>query len=156
MKVQELKYNLYLIDFLQVEDQIQIQFKTELEKYGVLAYDMLPKQDYLQLLRYFTLFTVCKVYKNLTHKKNTILYVNSKTSNPDILKLVKEIKKVFPFLIYITEDTRDVSDPAVLTEITYILKEFRYSVDLDCYSFSKIKKYCQKNKLDNLIADFKP
>jgi len=156
MKIQEIKYNLYLIDFAEVEKEILYQLKAELDRHGVLSYEDLPKTDYLKLVNYFTLFCVCKSYKNLQHKRNTIYYVETTRTNPDVLRFVKDIKKFFPLLIYITTDQFTKEDNAVYTEITLKLKEFRYSFDYSKYSFNKIKKFCIKNKLEGLIIDFKP
>lgn len=155
MKIQELKYNLFLVDFKDVESDIQKQLKKELEKYGILTYDSLPRKDYLQLIRYFSLLTICKHYRSLEHKRNTIFYINEKETSEDILNFVKEIKKYFPLLLYITTEQYNLKDTAVQTEITLKLKEFRYSLDYSKYSFNKIKKFCKKNKLENLIEDFK-
>ena len=155
MKIQELKYNLYLADFKEVEQEIFHLLKLELDKFGIITYEDLPRADYIKLLKYFTLSTICKNYSELQHKRNTIFYVNSVTTNTDILKFVKEIKKQFPILLYITEEQLTGNDPAVYTEITLKLKEFRYSIDYSKYSFNKIKKFCTTNKLDSLVADFK-
>ena len=155
MKIHELKYNLYLVNFSDVEREILISIKSELDKFGVLSYEDIPRSDYLKLINYFTLSVICKTYANLPHKKNTIFYIIEKETNLDILKFVKEIKKYFPFLLYITELQYTSNDPAVHTEITLRLKEFRYEIDYSKYSFNKIKKFCKVNQLENLILDFK-
>lgn len=155
MKIQELKYNLYLADFKEVEQEIFHLLKLELDKFGIITYEDLPRVDYIKLLKYFTLATVCKNYSKLQHKKNTIFYVNSATTNTDILKFVKEIKKRFPILFYITEEQLASNDPAVHTEIILKLKEFRYSIDYSKYSFNKIKKFCKANDLESLTEGFK-
>lgn len=155
MKIQELKYNLYLIDFKQTELEIQNQIKKELERYGVMAFDAIPRKDYLQLIRYFTLSTLCKHYNTLPHKKNTIFYILEQNTDKDILKFVKDLKKYFPFPLYITDEYYDTSDNASTTEITLKLKEFRYSSDFSSLSYNKIRKFCKDNNLESLTLDFK-
>ena len=156
MKIEELKYNLYLVDFIQVEQEILHSLKKEIDKYGILAIEDLPKPDYTRLLNYFTLFWVCKVHNEAQNKKNTIIFINELTTSPDILKFVREIKKHFPILLYVTKLQWDGTEPAVKTEITMKLKEFRYSVDFSKFSFNKIKKFCHKFGLDSLISAYKP
>ena len=156
MKVIDLKYNLYLVDFTQVELEILQSLKKELDRYGLLTKEDLPKADYIKLVNYFTLYSVCKTYSELQNKKNTIFYLNSSKVDADILKFVLEIKKYFPISLYIGTSPWDSSDPAVKTEITMKLKEFRYSIDYSKYSFNKIKKFCNKSGLDSLITAFKP
>ena len=156
MKVEELKHNLYLVDFAQVEREILYSIKKEIDKYGILTLEDLPKSDYTKLINYFTLFWVCKVYNDIQNKKNTIIFVNELTVDPDILKFIKEIKKHFPILLYTTKMQWDSIEPAVKTEITIRLKEFRYGIDFSKYSFNKIKKFCNKFGLDSLIAAYKP
>jgi len=149
MQVLPLKYNLYLANFVQVELEIQALFKAELLKYNITTYDSLPKQDYIKLIRYFTLSTVFKKYAELEHKKNTIFWINKNTCNADILTLVKEIKRCFPILFYITDKPYESvligKDTAEYLEITTKLKEFRYSIDYGKFSFNKIKRFCVKN-----------
>ena len=155
VKIQELKYNLYLVDFNEVEHEILSNLKKELDRLGILTTEDLPQSDYNKLLHYFTLFTLCKAYNSLEHKKYTIFYVNESVVNIAVLKFIKEIKKYFPFLLYITNTPYNLQDTAVKTEITQSLKEFRYSIDFSKYSFNKIKKYCIKSGLDNLVTSFK-
>jgi len=153
--IQELKYNLYLVNFKEIEQEILRSLKLELDRYGIHTYEDLPKADYNNLLKYFTLQTLCKVYNSFAHKKNTIMMVECKNTDYNILKFLKDVKKYFPFLLYFTEDTYNMQDPAVYTELTYKLKEFRYSLDYSEYSYKKIKTFCKTNKLEALITDFK-
>ena len=155
MQIQELKYNLYLLNFKSVEQEILKSLKLELDRFGVHSFEDLPRVDYINLLKYFTLQTLCKTHNSFTHKKNTIILVESKNTNTDVLKFVKNVKKYFPFLLYITEDTHNMQDPAVYTELTYKLKEFRYSMDYSKLSYKKIKSFCVDNKLEALLTDFK-
>lgn len=155
MKIKELKYNLYLINFAEVEKEILYLLKIELDKYGINSYEDLPKTDYTRLLKYYTLLTICKTYNGLNHKKNTLWYVDRYTTNPDILKFVLEIKKYFPIPLYTDKLDINSTDQAVQTEITLNLKEFRYSFDYCKYSFTKIKKFCKENELDSLLTGFK-
>jgi uncharacterized protein YerC len=159
MKILALKYNLYLVDFSQIELDIQKQFKIELDRYGFTTYEELPKKDYTRLLRYFTLSTLCKAYNTLPNKKNTIFFVNQELISVNILSFLKDVKKVFPFLLYFTSEAyRDISNPyesALNTEITIKLIELRYSTDHSKFSFNKIKRFCKENELENLISDFK-
>ena len=155
MKIQELKYNLYLVDFAEVELKVLTDLKTELNRLGIIALDDLPRTDYSKLLHYFTLLTLCQAYNSFEHKKNTIFYVYEPITNVHVLKFLKEIKKYFPFLIYTTKDIHNLQDLAVKTELTQSLKEFRYSIDFSKYSFNKIKKYCIKSGLNNLVSSFK-
>jgi len=160
MQVLPLKYNLYLADFTIIESEIQNLFKAELLKYNILTYDSLPKQDYRKLVHYFTLSTLLKEYSELEHKKNTIFWINKETCNADILTFLKEVKKCFPILLYITNKSYSSvligKDTAEYTEITTELKEFRYSVDYSKYSFNKIKRFCTKNGIESLLTAFKP
>lgn len=156
MKIEELKYNLYLVDFAQVEHEIFQSLKKEIDKYGILTVEELPKTDYTKLLNYFTLFWICKIYRENQNKKNTIFFVSEINTNSDILKFVKEIKKNFPILLYITKTPWNSNDPAVKTEITMKLKEFRYKVDFSKFSFNKIKKFCNKFGMEQLIFAYKP
>jgi len=156
MKVVDLKYNLYLVDFTQVELEILQSLKKELDKYGLLTKEDLPRADYIKLVNYFTLHGICKTYSELQNKKNTIFYLNSSKVDADILIFIKEIKKYFPIPVYIGTSPWQTADPAVKTEITIKLKEYRYSIDYSKYSFNKIKKFCNKFGLDSLVAAFKP
>lgn len=156
VKIQELKYNLYLVDFNQVEREVHVSIKKELDKIGAITIEDIPKQDYTKLLNYFTLFHVCKLHSSLEHKKNTIFYVYELGTDSEILKFIKEIKKYFPILFYFTKDVHDLNDLAVKTEITQSLKEFRYSIDFSKYSLNKIKKFCIKSGLESLFLTYKP
>jgi hypothetical protein len=160
MQLKELKYNLYLADFNQIESEAQALFKAELLKYNITTYDSLPKKDYLKLVHYFTLSTLLKEYSNLEYKKNTIFWINKDTCNTDILNFIKEVKKCFPILLYITSKQYSSvltdKNTAEYTEITTELKEFRYSIDYSRYSFNKIKRFCTKNGLESLLNSFKP
>jgi hypothetical protein len=160
MQLKELKYNLYLADFNQIESEAQALFKAELLKYNITTYDSLPKKDYLKLVHYFTLSTLLKEYSNLEYKKNTIFWINKNTCNTDILNFIKEVKKCFPILLYITSKQYSSvltdKNTAEYTEITTELKEFRYSIDYSKYSFNKIKRFCTKNGLESLLNSFKP
>jgi len=160
MQLKELKYNLYLADFNQIESEAQALFKAELLKYNIITYDSLPKQDYLKLVHYFTLSTLLKEYSKLEHKKNTIFWIDKNTCNTDILNFAKEIRKCFPILLYITDKPYKTAyadkNTAEYTEITTELKEFRYSIDYSKYSFNKIKRFCTKFGLEALTALFKP
>ena len=159
MQVLPLKYNLYLADFTIIESEIQNLFKAELLKYNILTYDSLPKQDYRKLVQYFTLSTLLKEYSELEHKKNTIFWINKETCNADILTFLKEVKKCFPILLYITNKPYSSvligKDTAEYLEITTKLKEFRYSIDYGKFSFNKIKRFCVKNGLESLLTTFK-
>ena len=155
MKVQELKYNLYLVNFADVEREILQSVKKEFDKFGIISYEEIPKKDYVKLLQYFTLQTVCKTYNSLNHKKNTIFFTESQCCNREIVEFLKEIKKYFPIPIYISTELVDMSDPAVAQEITLKLKEFRYSIDYSRFSFVKIKRFCKKHELESLTTDFK-
>lgn len=155
MHIQELKYNLYLVNFKDIEQEILESLKSELDRFGVQTFEDLPRVDYINLLKYFTLQTLCKAHNNFAHKKNTIILVESKYTNADVLKFIKIVKKYFPFLLYITEDTYNIQDPAVYMELTYKLKEFRYSLDYSKLSYKKIKSFCKDNKLEALLTDFK-
>lgn len=156
MKIQELKYNLYLIDFSQVEQEVHVSIKKELDKIGAITLEDIPKQDYIRILNYYTLYYVCKLHSSLEHKKNTIFYVYEPNTDSEILKFVKEIRKYFPILFYITKELHNLNDTAVKTEITQSLKEFRYSIDFSKYSLNKIKKFCQKSGLESLFLTYKP
>jgi hypothetical protein len=160
MQVKELKYNIYITDFTQIESEVQSLFKAELLKYNITTYDSLPKQDYLKLMHYFTLAALFKVYAKLEYKKNTIFWINKETCNPDILIFIKEIKKCFPILLYVTNKPYRTAlvdkDTAEYTEVTTVLKEFRYSMDYSKFSFNKIKRFCTKFDLLNLLSTFKP
>lgn len=159
MKILALKYNLYLVDFSQIELKIQKLFKLELDKYGFTSYEELPRGDYIRLLRYFTLSTLCKTYNSLPNKKNTIFFVNQETISADILSFLKDVKKAFPFLLYVTSETyKDIDNTdntALNTEITIKLIELRYGTDYSKFSFNKIKRFCKQYELENLISDFK-
>jgi len=159
MQLKELKYNLYLADFNQIESEAQALFKAELLKYNITTYDSLPKKDYLKLVHYFTLSTLLKEYSNLEYKKNTIFWINKDTCNTDILNFIKEVKKCFPILLYIASKQYSSvltdKNTAEYTEITTELKEFRYSIDYSRYSFNKIKRFCTKNGLESLLNSFK-
>ena len=139
MKIQELKYNLYLVDFAEVEHEILYSLKRELDRLGVMSIEDIPKKDYLKLLKYFTLYSICKGYSMLENKKNTVFFVHTPSTNTDILSFVKEIKKNFPILLYLSSDTFILKDQAVYTEITLKIKEFRYGIDYSKFSFNKIK-----------------
>jgi hypothetical protein len=156
VKIQELKYNLYLVDFTEVEQLILVSLKAELDKLGAITIEDLPKQDYLRLLNYFTLYHVCKLHSSFEHKKNTIFYVNETELNPNVLKFVKEVKKYFPIPFYLSKDVPNLNNTAVKTEITQSLKEFRYSLDYSKYSLNKIKKFCLKFELESLYSTYKP
>jgi hypothetical protein len=160
MQVQPLKYNLYLTDFTQIESEILRLFKAELLKYNITTYDSLPKQDYLKLVHYFTLSTLLKEYAELKNKKNTIFWIDKTTCNTDILIFLKEIKKCFPILLYITSKPYKTAlndkNTAEYTEVTTELKEFRYSIDYSKYSFNKIRRFCTKFGLEPLLSAFKP
>ena len=160
MQVLPLKYNLYLADFTVIESEIQSLFKKELNKHNIQTYDRLPRGDYLKLVHYFTLSTLFKEYAELEYKKDTVFWINKETCNTDILTFIKEVKKVFPILLYITNKPYDITlfnkKTAEYTEITTELKEFRYSIDYSKYSFNRIKHFCIKNGLDSLIKTFKP
>jgi len=160
MQLLPLKYNLYLADFKEIESVALQLFKSELLKYNIQTYDSLPRKDYLKLVHYFTLSTLLKEYAELEHKKNTIFWINKEECNMDILILLKEIKKCFPILLYITNKpyrtTLIDKNTAEYTEITTLLKEFRYSIDYSKYSFNKIKRFCTKNGLESLLTAFKP
>ena len=159
MRVLPLKYSLYLADFTDIESVAQALFKSELQKYNVITYDSLPRQDYLKLIHYFTLSTLFKEYAKLENKKNTIFWINKNICNTDILMFIKEVKKCFPILLYITDRTYDSvltkENTAEYTEVTTELKEFRYSIDYSKYSFNKIKRFCTKNGLESLLNQFK-
>ena len=109
MQVIALKYDLYLADFATIELEIQSLFKKELNKYNIHTYDSLPRGDYLKLIRYFTLSTLFKNYAELEHKKDTVFWINREICNTDILIFIKEIKKVFPILLYITNKPWDIT-----------------------------------------------
>jgi hypothetical protein len=101
-----------------------------------------------------------KNYAELEHKKDTVFWINREICNTDILIFIKEIKKVFPILLYITNKPWDITlfnkKTAEYTEITTELKEFRYSIDHSKYSFNRIEHFCIKNGLETLIKTFKP
>jgi len=160
MQILTLKYNLYLVNFAEIESEVQALFRAELLKYNILTYDSLPRKDYLKLIHYFTLSTLFKEYAKLEHKKNTIFWINKAECSPDILTFIKEIKKCFPILLYVTSKPYKTivtdKNTAEYTEITTELKEFRYSIDYSKYSFNKIKRFCAKYELDGLLTAFKP
>jgi hypothetical protein len=160
MQVTSLRYNLYLADFNQIVLEVQSLFKAELLKHNILTYDSLPKQDYLKIIRYFTLSTLFKEYAKLDNKKNTIFWINKDNCDTDILNFIKEVKKCFPILLFITDKPYETvltnKNTADYTEITTELKEFRYSIDYSDYSFNKIKRFCEKNELETLVSSFKP
>ena len=78
----------------------------------------------------------------------------------DILPFIKEVKKCFPILLYITSKPYKTAlvdkNTAEYTEVTTELKEFRYSIDYSKYSFNKIKRLCTKFGIENLASVFKP
>lgn len=156
MKIRELKYNLYLVDFADIEKNIFDSVKKEFIKFGIVSYEEIPRKDYVKLLQYFTLQCVCKAYNGLNNKKNTIFFVNTDVVDQGVVEFTKEIKKHFPIMLYHTTQPLSYDDPAVLQEITLNLKEYRYSLDYSKYSFNKIKKFCKKYDLESLLADLKP
>lgn len=156
MKVQELKYNLFLIDFTEIEKIIFDSLKKEFIKFGIASYEDIPRKDYIKLLHYFTLQSVCKAYNNLHNKKNTIFLISESKIDKEISKFTKEIQKHFPVPLYHTSETYDFSDIASIQELTLNLKEYRYSIDYSKYSFNKIKKFCKTYELESLLSDLKP
>jgi hypothetical protein len=155
LPIQELKYNLYLVEFTEIENIVLSDLKNELLKFGFLTYEDLPRKDYLKLLQYFTLHNLCKAHRALPHKKNTIFYLNKKQCNQDIVKFIEEARKYFPIPVYVTTDSYFKNDPGVYSEISLKVKEYRYSIDFSKFSFSRIKKFCKTYELDNFITDFK-
>lgn len=154
-----LKYNLYLINFQEIEIEILNSFQKELLSLNIQTYDSLPKQDYLKLVHYFTLVNIFKSYTELEHKKNTIFWIDKQTCNPDILNFVEEIKRSFPILLYVTDKPFKMAlankNTAEYTEVTTELKEFRYSIDFSKYSFNKVKRFCTKFGMESLLTSFK-
>ncbi len=156
MKIHQLKHNLCLVEFKDIEEVVFSSVKKEFEKIGINSFEEIPRKDYIKLLQYFTLQHICKLYNSFQNKKNTIIFVNQDSTNKDVLQFLKEIKKYFPIPIYLTQDIFIDQDPAIYLEITLKVKEFRYSLDYSKYSFNKIKKFCKLYNLENLTTDFKP
>ena len=158
MKPVALPYNFTVIDFSEIEEEILGNLRVLFDSYGINGSLSIPKKDYLNFFRYFTLKIVCSHYNELKNRKNTIFFVEEENISSEVLAAVTEISKILPIPIFITKDrytTLFDNQTAEYKDLTIRIKEYRYSIDFSKYSFNKINRFYKKHGLDKLLTDVK-
>lgn len=158
MKLLKLQNGLSVIDFKIVEDEILHTLTKEFRKLGIIAYDDIPRKDYSLLLKYYTLYTICKTQSKVENKRNTIFFIEPDKVHKDIFGFIKDIQKVLPIPMFFSEtpyNTLISDNTAEYKETSSLIKDYRYNMDYSKYSFNKIKLFCKKHKLNSLLEDFK-
>jgi hypothetical protein len=158
MKPVALPYNLVVVDFSEIEGEILGSLRVLFDSYGINGGLSIPKKDYLNFFRYFTLKIVCSHYNELNNRKNTIFFVEEDNTSTEVLNSITEISKILPIPIFITKDRYNTlldNNTAEYKDLTIRIKEYRYSIDFSKYSFNKINRFYKKHGLDRLLTDVK-